>query len=72
MGMFWRHNSRKILKKNLKNKYAGKYALCETCGKRIEMKSNRTKYCEDCAKKKEQEQLRLRVKKHRTRKSVTN
>ncbi|MGZ7444939.1 RNA dependent RNA polymerase [Paenibacillus sp. TH7-28] len=59
------------LKKNLKNKYAGKHTLCETCGKRIEMKSNRTKYCEDCAEKNEQEQLRLRVKKHRTRKSVT-
>lgn len=48
-----------IGKKNIK--------ACKSCDKPIKVRSNRTKYCVECAKEKEKENVRARVRKHRDR-----
>lgn len=53
-----------IILENLQNNLKGTKP-CESCGKLIKVKNNRTKYCEVCLKKIEKEQTRERVRKHR-------
>jgi hypothetical protein len=47
-----------------KNGFSG-YVHCEKCCRLVKQKSNRQKFCNECAEKVEQENTRNRVRKHR-------
>lgn len=58
-----------VLVNNLKNNLQDKKP-CECCGKMIEIKNNRTKYCEKCAKTIWQKQVQENMKKYRKNKKT--
>lgn len=53
------------IKNNLMKKFNNKAIQCECCGKIIEARSNKQKFCEDCFKDINKEQIRKRVEKYR-------
>ncbi len=58
------------LKRNMAKQSIDEHIQCQSCGERIEVTSNRRKYCDECWKVKNREQVRERVNRHRNKNSM--